>query len=174
MARHGFIVTKDLIRYMESATSGNDFLSRDPVWAIDFAPNGTRVGLGDRLTRKRYANTLEAIAKKGSKAFYTGDVAKATIRALRATNGTMTLEDLKEYKAVRRNSKRINYRNFRIVSCGAPSSGTVALSALKTVQGYGGFQDPAQLNLSTHRLDEAIRFGYGEVRTILGTCVSAR
>jgi gamma-glutamyltranspeptidase/glutathione hydrolase len=35
------IVTEDLVRYMESAMSpSNRFLVDDPVWAIDFAPNG--------------------------------------------------------------------------------------------------------------------------------------
>jgi gamma-glutamyltranspeptidase/glutathione hydrolase len=66
VARHGFPVTADLVRYMASATSGVDnFLVNDPTWAIDFAPNGTLLGLGDTITRRRYADTLEAIAKRG-------------------------------------------------------------------------------------------------------------
>lgn len=66
VARHGFLVTADLVRYMASATSGADnFLVNDPTWAIDFAPNGTLLGLGDTITRRRYADTLEAIAKRG-------------------------------------------------------------------------------------------------------------
>lgn len=32
----------------------NNFFLNDPQWAIDFAPNGTVVGLGDIVTRKRY------------------------------------------------------------------------------------------------------------------------
>jgi gamma-glutamyltranspeptidase/glutathione hydrolase len=36
------------------------------------------------------------------------------------------------------------------------------LAALKTLEGYQDF-GPQTLNLSTHRLDEAIRFAYGEV-----------
>lgn len=36
------VVTEDLVRYMSSATSsGPNFLVDDPVWAEDFAPNGT-------------------------------------------------------------------------------------------------------------------------------------
>jgi gamma-glutamyltranspeptidase/glutathione hydrolase len=66
VARKGFPVTADLVRYMASATSGVDnFLVNDPTWAIDFAPNGTLLGLGDTITRRRYADTLEAIAKRG-------------------------------------------------------------------------------------------------------------
>ncbi len=57
LARYGFPVTRDLVRYMASAVGSYDFLTYDSTWAIDFAPNGTRLGLGDTMTRKRYANT---------------------------------------------------------------------------------------------------------------------
>jgi gamma-glutamyltranspeptidase / glutathione hydrolase len=162
VARDGFLVTEDLVRMMDSSTTENDFLTEDPTWAIDFAPNGTRLGLGDTITRKRYANTLEAIAEEGADAFYTGAMAEAMIATLLAANGTMTMEDLKNYTVEVREPMNIEYRGYNITSSGAPSSGTVVLSALKTLEGYEDFGS-TKLNLSTHRLDEAIRFAYGEV-----------
>jgi len=115
------------------------------------------------MTRKRYADTLETVALKGADAFYTGAIANATIAALRRANGTMTLEDLRNYTVALRKPAQIEYRGFKLTSGSAPSSGGVALSVMKTVEGYERFGDPALVNLSTHRLDEAIRFGYGEV-----------
>lgn len=168
VAREGFPVTEDLVRYMTSAVGdGEDFLSQDPTWALDFAPNGTRLGLGDTLTRRRYADTLETIATQGPDAFYSGPIAETMIRAVQAANGTMTLEDLKNYTVAIRNVSQIDYRGYKITSTTAPSSGIVALSVLKIVEGYDDFFAPGNVNLSTHRLDEAIRFGYGE-RTNLG------
>ena len=167
VARYGFPVSQDLIRYMDFATRNYDFLTYDPTWAIDFAPNGTRLGLGDIMTRKRYADTLETIADHGVDVFYTGSMANATIRAVNGANGSMTLEDLKEYKAISRSAAEIEYRGFRVVGCGAPASGAVVLSVLKTVDGYDGFGDTEMLNLSTHRLDEAVRFGYAEVSDMM-------
>lgn len=148
---------------MDAAVVGiANFLVEDPTWALDFAPNGTRVGLGDIMTRKRYADTLEQIAYKGPDAFYNGAIARTTIAALKKANGTMTLEDLKNYTVAIRKPAHITYRDFKLTACSAPSSGIVALSALKIVEGYKGFGEPANLNLSTHRLDEATRFAYGE------------
>ncbi|KAL9608063.1 MAG: hypothetical protein Q9167_007076 [Letrouitia subvulpina] len=168
LARHGFTVTADLVRYMDSATEDQEnFLVDEPTWAIDFAPNGTRVGLNDTITRKRYANTLEAISQHGVDAFYTGSIANATIQALQAQNGTMTLDDLKNYTVEIRKPSQITYRNYKITSCSAPSSGEVALSVMKVIEGYPDIGDPAAINISTHRLDEAIRFGYGQ-RSNLG------
>ncbi|KAJ5342393.1 hypothetical protein N7541_011517 [Penicillium brevicompactum] len=163
-AREGFTVGKDLVRYMESAVgNGEDFLSKNPTWAIDFAPNGTRLGLGDKITRRRYADALEAIGKQGPDAFYTGPIAETMINALQSANGTMTLEDLKNYTVAIRNVSDIDYRGYKITSTSAPSSGVVALSILKILETYQGlFSTEKSLNLSTHRLDEAIRFGYGE------------
>ncbi|KAI0380334.1 gamma-glutamyltranspeptidase [Hypomontagnella monticulosa] len=165
VAREGFEVTQDLVNQMNS--SPNTFLTEDPAWAIDFAPKGYRVKLGETMTRKRYADTLEVIATEGADAFYTGAIAKATIAALTANNGTMTLDDLKNYTVAIRKPAKIDYRGYKLTSISAPSSGAVALSALKIVDGYEGFGDPTTINLTTHRLDEALKFAYGQ-RSELG------
>ena len=162
VARYGFPVTEDLVRMMDDSTTDYDFLTDDPTWAIDFAPNGTRLGLGDTITRKRYANTLETIADHGVNSFYTGAIAEALIATVQAANGTMTMDDLKNYAVEIRKPLNIEYRGYNVTSTGAPSSGTVVLAALKTLEGYQDF-GPGKVNLSTHRLDEAIRFAYGQV-----------
>ncbi|KAG8405091.1 hypothetical protein J3459_022230 [Metarhizium acridum] len=166
LARFGFHVTEDLVRYMDS-TSPNAFLTEDPSWAMDFAPRGCRVRLGETMTRKRYANTLETIANEGADAFYTGAIANATIRALKAANGTMTLEDLGSYTVALREPVQLKYRGYKLTSTNAPSSGVVALSALNILSGYDDFPDPSRSNLSTHLMDEAMKFAYGQ-RTKLG------
>lgn len=165
VARNGFKVTADLVRQEKAAIAGhNNFLIEDPSFAIDFAPNGTLKGLGETITRKRYADTLEAIATRGPTAFYEGPIANATIQALKAKGGSMTLEDLKQYKIALRNPAQIQYRNYKLTAVPAPASGTVALSVMKTVEGFTDFGWPETRNISTHRLDEAIKWAYGEVR----------
>ncbi|KAI3031098.1 unnamed protein product [Aspergillus niger] len=167
-AREGWPVGQDLVRYMKAAVGdGEDFLSQDPTWALDFAPNGTRLGVGDTITRKRYAATLETIANEGPDAFYSGSIAKTMIDAVQKANGTMTLEDLANYTVAIRNISEIDYRGYRITSTSAPSSGIVAMNVLKVLGTYDDLFSPDNRNLSTHRMDEAIRFGYG-LRTNLG------
>ena len=167
-ARSGWDVTEDLLSFMRSATAGQqDFLSQNPTWAIDFAPNGTHVGLGDKITRKRYANTLETIANRGSGAFYSGTIAETTINALQRENGTMTLADLQDYAVAIRKPARIDYRGYRLTSGSAPSSGVVTLASLNTLEGYSDFFYPENINSSTHRMNEANRFAYGQ-RASLG------
>ena len=169
IARYGSPVTADLVSYIKSGllSAPNNFLVEDPAWAIDFAPNGTILGLNDTLTRKRYADTLETIACEGPDAFYEGAIANATITALRKANGTMTLDDLKNYTVVIRDPSQITYRDFRITSGSAPSGGEVALSILKILEGYPNIGDLAAVNTSTFYLNEAMRFAYGQ-RSNLG------
>ena len=163
LAQEGFVISKDFAKAMDLVTeyTGDDFLSKDPSWAEDFAPNGTRVGEGDIVTRKRYARTLEAIATNGPDIFYKGPLAEAAVRALRGRNGTITMEDMAAYNVVSRKPVNIDYKGFRVHGCGAPASGAVALSVLKILEGYSDLQQSE--HMSTHRMDEAIRFGYGKV-----------
>lgn len=149
------------------AVNGKEnFLLNDPTWAKDFAPDGTLVQLNDTIYRKRYADTLETISRFGVDAFYTGAMADATIAAIQGTNGTMVLDDLKNYTVALRRPAQIDYKGFKITACSAPSGGTVALSVMKIVEGYDAFGEHHALNLSTHRIDEAMRFAYGEVSAI--------
>jgi gamma-glutamyltranspeptidase/glutathione hydrolase len=173
VARKGWTVNQDLVNYMNSAiasaggNSSSNFLVNDLEFALDFAPKGRLVQLNETISRKRYANTLETIAHEGPDAFYSGPIAAATIRALQAKNGTMTLQDLKNFTVAIRKPSTISYRNFKLTSCSAPSGGEVALAVLKIMEGYTHVGDPSNINLTTHRLDEAMKFAYG-MRANLG------
>ncbi|KAK0741019.1 nucleophile aminohydrolase [Schizothecium vesticola] len=104
VAREGFRVNEDLVRYMNRVGGNASFLVSDPAWAEDFAPNGTLVKLGDLMTRKRYANTLETIAIHGPDAFYYGKIAESIVNATQSSNGILTLADMAEYAIQTRTS----------------------------------------------------------------------
>jgi gamma-glutamyltranspeptidase/glutathione hydrolase len=167
VAREGWKVNQDLVNYMVSATASSNFLVDDLEFALDFAPKGKLLTINETITRKRYADTLETIAKEGPDAYYEGPIAEATIRALKSQNGTMTLEDLKNYTVAIRQPSTISYRDYKLTACSAPSGGEVALTVLKIMEGYSKVGDPANINLTTHRLDEAMKFAYG-MRANLG------
>jgi gamma-glutamyltranspeptidase/glutathione hydrolase len=104
-------VGPDLVRYMDYGNTS--FLVNDPMWSQDFAPNGTRVGVGDYMTSRRYARTLETIAQQGAEAFYTGDVAEATVSATKQAEGIITMDD-RAYALKVRTPLNISYRDFKI------------------------------------------------------------
>ncbi|OAA72585.1 gamma-glutamyltranspeptidase [Cordyceps fumosorosea ARSEF 2679] len=169
LARDGFPVTRDLLRYMNYAIEeyGEDFLHSDPDWAVDFAPHGRRLRLGDTMTRKRYASALEKIASGGPDVFYSGPLGRQFVDTAAAAGGVMTTDDLRDYKVVVRNHSEIEYRGHRVITTTAPSSGIVIANILKVLNTYDDLFTPQNVNLSTHYLDEAMRFAYG-LRTRLG------
>lgn len=100
--------------------------------------------------------------------------AKDMIQLIRDNNGSLTLDDFKKYEIIRQPAVSTLFRGRRLFSTSAPSSGAVALSILKTMEQFPpsgplGSSDGQSnnVNLSTHRFDEAMRFGYG-ARTRLG------
>ncbi|KAF3929963.1 Gamma-glutamyltranspeptidase [Arthrobotrys entomopaga] len=169
LARNGFYVNKDHVKYFQMAlgTAPTRFLTENPTWAMDFAPNGTLVGVGDIMYRKRFANTLEIIANEGADAFYEGKLAELTINELTKTGGIMTLDDLKAYKVAIRKPAHITYRGYKLWSTSAPSSGAVIQAVLKTLEGYDFMGDFSRRNETTHLLIEAMRFGFA-MRAELG------
>ncbi|KAG6357583.1 hypothetical protein INS49_013460 [Diaporthe citri] len=122
LARYGFNVTEDLVRYMDNAITGprGNYLVEDPIWAEDFAPNGHLLQLGDVVTRKRYADTLGKIGRHGVSAFYEGELAEEMVKVTQETNGTLTLDDLKSYKALPKRPISIDFRGFKLYSTGRP------------------------------------------------------
>jgi gamma-glutamyltranspeptidase/glutathione hydrolase len=164
LARDGFKIQAGLANNIIKTDTG--FFVDDPAWSQDFAPNGTRLGVGDIITRKRYAEVLEVIAENGPDAFYTGSIARTTVQALKKTNGTMIVKDLEDYRVIIRDSLSTAYRGYKLTTCGAPSSGTVTLQILKIIERYNDIGESSTVDLGTHRLDEAIRFGYGAVSTL--------
>jgi len=161
VAKDGYPVTEDLVRYMAAGVqyAGYNFLVDDDSWAQDFAPKGKLLEFGETMTRKRYADTLLEVADKGADAFYKGNIAEEMIEIIQASNGSMTLQDLAEYTALFRKPLKVTYKdNYHLYTSGVPSSGAVLLNTLKIIEGY---DDNAEANTTMHRFNEAMRFAYG-------------
>ncbi|KAG8710840.1 hypothetical protein FRC11_004055 [Ceratobasidium sp. 423] len=133
----GFQVSRELAKILASNLT---YIIEDPLWAAVYAPNG--VG-----------------------AFYEGSIANNMIAKAQANGGIITLDDLKRYQVVIRKPVQIKYRNYTITSCPAPSSGIIALSALSILQHFD-VSNSSNINTTTHLLDEAIKFAYGQRMSI--------
>jgi len=135
LARDGIAVTDDtadslphdLARLLRWPSSAQIFLKAD----------GAPLAPGDRLAQPDLANTLEAIAKEGPRAFYQGPIAQKLAVAVQAAGGVMTVDDLKDYRAIERPPIRGTYRGYDVVSMAPPSSGGIALlEMLNILEGY--------------------------------------
>ncbi len=169
LARGGYEMTPRMARAVAGSAKN---LARTPeATALFLNPDGTPKPAGSRIVNEALAQTLEAIAKAGPQAFYTGAVAQTIVTrvATAPTNpSSMTLADLAAYEAKARPPVCASYRRYKVCGMGPPSAGGIAvLAILKQLEGFDlaklGPDSPVAWHLiaESERLAFADRAAYG-------------
>jgi gamma-glutamyltranspeptidase/glutathione hydrolase len=165
LARDGFPITGETIEVPPSEPSR---LLRWPSAAkIFFKADGSAFAPGDHLVQSDLARSLQAIARRGPRAFYRGPLARKIVAAVRQAGGVMTANDLKKYRAVERKPLKGTYRGYDVVSMPPPSSGGVELiEMLNILEGYDlAHDDRAQ---ALFLMIEAMKRAYADRALFLG------
>ncbi len=87
-------------------------------------------GESPRLVNLPLADTLDALAEQGPRAFYEGPIAEALVERARTPvlwPGDLTVDDLAAYEARRRDAVCADYRQWRICGAAPSSSGGIAV-----------------------------------------------
>lgn len=120
LAEQGFPVSDQLASDLNTE---KEVLSRTPATKAIFFKGDRPLKAGELLVQRDLANSLKLIAKQGSKAFYEGEIGKKIIEDMKKHGGPMTMQDLKDYKAVERAPVKGTYRGYDILTMPTPSSG---------------------------------------------------
>lgn len=107
----------------------NDFLSNDLVTKSIFTKEGL-YEVGELFVQKDLAKTLKRIARKGHNEFYNGKTADMIVNCMKRTEGLITRDDLKNYKAIERSPISFDYRGYTIHAMPPASSGGIALAGI--------------------------------------------
>ncbi len=136
---------------------------------IFFHPDDTTLHAGEMMVQTDLAATLQAIASRGPRAFYEGDIAEKIAAAVKSAGGLMTADDLKAYQPVIREPVRGSYRGYDIVSMPLPSSGgTVLIEMLNMLEHFDLKGMGADSVDTSHILVEAMKRGYADRARYLG------
>jgi gamma-glutamyltranspeptidase/glutathione hydrolase len=167
LARAGLPVDDDLA---ESLPGSARRLGRWPSAAkIFLKADGRALGPGDRLVQSDLADTLEAIAQRGPRAFYEGAIADRLVAAVRGAGGILTGDDLRNYRPLERAPVRGRYRGYDIVSMPPSSSGGVVLiEMLNILEGYRAGELASDGPQRAHLLVEAMQRAYADRAAYLG------
>lgn len=122
-AKNGFKVAAKQYQYREDALG----LFKDSTNFNDYFGS---MKVGATFTQPELAQTLERIADKGVSEFYQGKTADLLVAQMQASNGLISKDDLKDYKAVWREPMRIDWRGNVVYTAPLPSSGGIALAQL--------------------------------------------
>ena len=124
---------------------------------------------GDIIVQKDLAKTLKRIATNGRDGFYDGETADLIVSEMKANNGLITYEDLKEYNSVYRKPIIGSYRGYTIISMGPPSSGgPLIIQMLNMLENFDVSSMTRNSTEFVHMLTEIQRLAYADRAIHLG------
>ena len=124
---------------------------------------------GDIIVQKDLAKTLKRIATNGRDGFYEGETADLIVSEMKANNGLITYEDLKEYSSVYRKPIIGSYRGYTIISMGPPSSGgPLIIQMLNMLENFDVASMTRNSTEFVHLLTEIQRLAYADRAIHLG------
>ncbi|MGE4247149.1 MAG: gamma-glutamyltransferase family protein [Parvibaculaceae bacterium] len=135
-------------------------LSEDEGGRLHFLPGGRAPRAGEVVRYPAFADTLEAIAKGGRDAFYSGPIAEEMVSVLGARGALLTLEDYRAAEADWVEPISTTFEDHDILEIPPSGQGIVALAALNILKrlDIGRFapDSPERYHLQT----EAIRLAF--------------
>ncbi|HQQ68721.1 MAG TPA: gamma-glutamyltransferase family protein [Alicycliphilus sp.] len=152
--------------------------------ATYFHADGTPRATGETMTNLPYAKTLKALAAQGADALHTGDIAKAIVAKAAQSVGDdpaktpitpslMTLSDLANYQAKKREAVCTDYRGtYHVCTMSPPSSGGIAIAQSLGILGQFNLAQYGPSNpsneggvpsvMGVHLVSEAERLAYAD------------
>ncbi|HHN3397281.1 TPA: gamma-glutamyltransferase [Pseudomonas aeruginosa] len=127
-----------------------------------FLPEGRAPKAGEIHRQPELANTLEAIAKFGRDAFYTGAIAEDMAEALQAGGGLHTLADFAECRGNYVDPIKGSYRGFDLYQVPPNNQGLTALLMLNTLSHFDLKELHPESAARLHLEVEASRLAYRE------------
>ena len=97
-----------------------------------FRADGSPRRSGERLRNPELAQVLRRVAAEGADAFYSGDIARDIVAAVRAhpVPGDITADDLERYRVIERAAICTDYRARRVCGMPPPSSGGITVAMI--------------------------------------------
>ncbi len=166
LAAKGFPVSR---WQMESWREYEDSLSKFPESKRIFLKGGSGYDWQENFRQPELARTLERIAASGSRDFYEGETAKMLADAMAKNGGLITLDDLRNYRAVERAPLEGDYHGYQIISSPPPSSGGVGILQMAAMLDGSGYESSGAGSAAEyHYLAEVMRRFYADRSSYLG------
>ena len=139
-----------------------------PGFAQAFMPHGRAPEIGDIFRFKAAAKTLKTIAKSGIREFYEGEIAQAIAQHSSSNGGSMTLEDLAQYRpdwvgTIQQEIQGVDGKTYAMHEIPPNGQGIGALIALGILQNFDLASLPVDSVQSQHLQIEAMKLAFADV-----------
>ena len=139
-----------------------------PGFAQAFMPHGRAPEIGEIFRFKAAAKTLKTIAKSGIREFYEGEIAQAIAQHSSSNGGSMTLEDLAQYRpdwvgTIQQEIQGVDGKTYAMHEIPPNGQGIGALIALGILQNFDLASLPVDSVQSQHLQIEAMKLAFADV-----------
>ena len=143
-------------------------LRDQPGFAQAFMPHGRAPEIGEIFRFKAAAKTLKSIAKSGIREFYEGEIAQAIAQHSSSNGGSMTLEDLAQYRpdwvgTIQQEIQGVDGKTYAMHEIPPNGQGIGALIALGILQNFDLASLPVDSVQSQHLQIEAMKLAFADV-----------
>ena len=163
-AEEGFGVTPVVARNWSRA-AGHYLSLRDPAvshWAEIFTRNGRAPQAGERWTSPAHAQTLRALATRGVRDFYEGELAAKIVQFARTSGGLLSAGDLAAHQSHWVEPISAGYRDYEVWEIPPNGQGLAALIALAILDGTDLASHPHGSEASLHLQIEAMKLAFAD------------
>ncbi|HSJ67131.1 MAG TPA: gamma-glutamyltransferase [Anditalea sp.] len=165
LAADGFELTeREAQKFNNTANTFREYSSIDPVQFT-----GKEWKEGDILVQKDLANTLTQIKNHKRDGFYRGQIAKAILEEMNRGEGIITQMDLDSYESIWREPLVGNYKDYKLITMGPPSSGgIIILQMMALLEKYDIDLNPEKFDQYLHLKTELERRIYADRAAYMG------
>jgi gamma-glutamyltranspeptidase / glutathione hydrolase len=162
----GFPVSYALAESLKSSSA----LAKDSESKRIFQKNGAFFDVGESLAQPELAQTLDRIAKNGPNEFYQGETAKRFADEMAKHGGIISLNDLRNYKAIERAPLQGKYHgNYTVITAPPSSAGGIALLEMLGILDGTGYEKAGSGSASAiHYVAESMRRAYADRNEYVG------
>ena len=137
-------------------------------WVPVFSPGGTPPDAGDVWASPGHARGLRALAERGLRDFYEGEIADAVASYAARTGGTLSADDLASHRSEWVDPICVPYRDYEVWEIPPNGQGIAALLALGIVSNTDAAQH-TQMNPARWHLDiEAMKLAFADSDRYVG------
>ena len=145
-----------------------DKLKKNTITKQIFLKNNKAPNFGEKFTNIQLADTLTLIGKKGTKAFYEGEIARDMVKSLNNLGGLHTEEDFYNQNTIFSDTLNSDYKNYKIHQCPPNGPGIAVHLMMKLLEKFNwnnlNYSDPMRYHIQA----EVTKVCFEAKETILG------
>lgn len=159
-AEHGYPVPELAHEFWKEAPGA---FANDAEGKRVYLPNGKIPAVGEVFRNPDLAKALSSIAQQGASSYYTGEIAHAILKTSRELGGTMSGDDLAEFKPEWVEPISTTYRDWKVYELPPNGQGVAALEMLNIMETSPPDPDGPLSAIELHKKIEAMKLAYADL-----------